>query len=477
MSSPARPIHQSRNDVDRRNFVKTSIATTLGAALFKVLPANSAMNDLSIQLRASRGEFRLSPDQAGPTQVMFYNQAIPGPVIKIPQGVESVIEFDNALDVATSVHWHGLRIDNAMDGVPGMTQALIEPGEKFNYRLTPPDAGTYWYHTHQRAWQQLTLGLAGVLIVEEANPPMVDQDLVFAIDDWRLGKDMQIDSNSLGSLRDWAHAGRMGNRVTVNGEMSKGYSVSKGQRVRFRMVNIANSRIMSLRIDQPDVSAIAIDGQPVKPFQLDDGRLTLAPGQRADLMIDMTSDPGHISPIELLIEGNAYRVAEFHFDDKIAREKLLETDIALPANPANRVVLPEAMVNIPLHIEGGAMGGMRGATYQGKQMTIDELMQKNQIWAFNGVAGLPEKPLFKVKRGSGISLDIVNDNSWPHAIHVHGHHFIADQGPETWRDTLLFNRQQKGSIKFLADNPGKWLIHCHMIEHQAGGMTTWFEVT
>ena len=138
------------------------------------------------------------------------------------------------------MHWHGLRIDNAMDGVPGMTQAAVLPGESFEYRFTPPDAGTFWYHSHQRSWAQQALGLAGVLIVDEDDPPRVDQDLVFAIDDWRLDDEMQMDTQSLGSLHDWSHGGRMGNVITVNGETDKRFSVASGERLRLRLINIAN---------------------------------------------------------------------------------------------------------------------------------------------------------------------------------------------------------------------------------------------
>ena len=110
-------------------------------------------------------------------------------------------------------------------------------------------------------------------------------------------------------------------------------------------------------------------------------------------------------------------------------------------------------------------------------MEVRELVKHRKIWAINGIAGLPEKPLFSVRRGAAVSLNIDNANSWPHAMHLHGHHFIHDKTPDYWRDTALFARGEKGSLRFIADNPGKWLVHCHMVEHMAGGMVTWFEVT
>lgn len=461
--------------ISRRNFIKVGAAGLVGVSFYR--PSGVTASNKPLRLTAAHGEARFGQDQARATQVMHYNQSVPGPVLRIPQGRETVIRFDNALDETSSVHWHGLRIDNAMDGVPGMTQAAVKPGEAFEYRLTPPDAGTYWYHSHQRSWAQLAMGLAGVLIVEEQAPPSVDHDLVFAIDDWRLDEAMQLDTRSLGSMHDWSHGGRMGNVITVNGETDKVFAVASGERVRLRLINIANARTMNLLFNEPAISVISVDGQPVKPFVPQDGRLVLAPGQRSDLMIDMTRDPGQSSLIELIVGEYAYEIARFQYAPASRREQLLDSPIELSANPLQHTRLPDSFMHVPMLMEGGAMGGMRSATYQGRKMEIRELVQHKKVWAINGIAGLAEKPLFSVRRGTAISLDVTNDNGWPHAMHVHGHHFIHDKTPGLWRDTTLFTRGEQGSMRFVADNPGKWLIHCHMVEHMAGGMTTWFEVT
>ena len=459
----------------RRNFIKAGAAGLAGGACLRLSPLQAQQS--GIQLVAGTGLVNFSADQKAPTEVMHYNQSVPGPILRIPQGRESLIRFENTLDESSSVHWHGLRIANAMDGVPGMTQAAVEPGESFEYRLTPPDAGTYWYHTHQRSWAQLALGLAGVLIVEEENPPLVDQDLVFAIDDWRLDSDMQIDRNSLGAMHDWAHAGRMGNVITVNGETEAKFQVARGERIRLRLVNIANARVMNLLFNEPQISVVAIDGQPVEPFAPAGGKVQLAPGQRTDLIIDMSLEPGQRSLIEVVIGEYAYEVASFAYRQEVRREQPLEETVRLEANPLQNVQLPNDFLQVPMRMEGGSMGRMRSATYKGQEMDVRELVKNRKIWAINGIAGLPEKPLFSVRRGIAVSLDIDNDNSWPHAMHLHGHHFVYDKTPDYWRDTALFERGEKGSLRFIADNPGKWLIHCHMVEHMAGGMVTWFEVT
>ena len=463
--------------IARRSFLKAGAAGLVGSTLLKSTASFSGISEAPLRLRAEQGNKKFRANQGQATQVMAYNQSIPGPVIRIPQGRESVIQFHNALEEASSVHWHGLRIDNAMDGVPGMTQDAVLPGETFEYRFTPPDAGTYWYHSHQRSWAQLALGLAGVLIVDEDDPPFVDQDLIFAIDDWRLDDAMQMDTQSLGSLHDWSHGGRLGNVITVNGETDKRISVASGERIRLRLINIANARTMNLLFNEPEISVVAVDGQPVKPFIVDKGKIILASGQRIDLIIDMTGDPGHHSLIELVIGEYAYEVARFEFAQTPKRDRLLDNPIALSPNPLSKTVLPNTFEHIPLLMQGGAMGGMRSATFEGQEMGMRELVKHKKIWAINGIAGLPEKPLFSVKRGTAISLDVNNDNNWPHAMHIHGHHFITDKTPEFWRDTVLFSRGEQGSMAFIADNPGKWLIHCHMVEHMAGGMVTWFEVT
>lgn len=459
----------------RRNFLKAGLAGLAGAALYR--PGAAVAESLRFPLSASNGRYRFDEAQENPTPVMYYNQSIPGPLIRIPQGREAVIPFHNGLDEPSTVHWHGLRIANGMDGVADLTQPPVLPGESFEYRFTPPDAGTYWYHTHMRSWAQMAYGLAGVLIVDEPEPPAVDQDLVFAIDDWRLDRRMQMDEKSFGSMHDWSHGGRLGNVLTVNGQIGNTFEVASGERIRLRLVNIANARIMNLSFGESRISVVAIDGQPVDPYTPQSGRIVLAPGERADLVIDLIGEPGSRAPIEIIIGEYAYEIAYFSYGPKAKREQLLETPLRLPSNPINETRLPADFERLPLVMQGGAMGGMPGATYQGKEMDIRELVKNGKVWALNGIVGMPEKPLFRVKRGTAVSLEVDNDNSWPHAMHIHGHHFERDGSPGIWRDTTLFHRGEKGTMSFIADNPGKWLIHCHMVEHMAGGMLTWFEVT
>ncbi len=463
--------------MQRRRFLQAAAGGLIGGTVLRPGPVDAGDAAASLVLRAARGEFRLHPTRTEPATLMQFNRSIPGPVLRIPRDRESVIRFDNALDEPSSVHWHGLRIDNAMDGVPGMTQPPVEPGQSFTYVLKPPDAGTYWYHTHLRSWAQMALGLAGVLIVEEDSPPAVDRDLVIAIDDWRIDREGRYDFASLGHLHDWSHAGRIGNLITVNGATGTRYDVQRGERIRLRLVNIANARTMSLQINEPLVQIVAVDGQPVEPFAPRDGRLTLAVGQRVDVVVDFAGAPGQASTIELLVRDDAYAIVGFDYGESIRRASPLESPLRLPPNPLQGVELPDEFLRVPLRMQGGAMSRFSGATVDGRELTISELVERKLVWAMNGVAGLPEAPLFRVARGAAVSLELDNDTSWPHAMHVHGHHFVRASAPGFWRDTVLLARGERDALRFVADNPGRWLIHCHMAEHMAGGMLTWFEVT
>src|SRR5437016_14349839 len=179
-----------------------------------------------------------------------------------------------------------------MDGVPGLTQKPIHPGESFTYEFTPPEAGTFWYHPHADTLQQLGRGLAGALIVEEAEPvPGIDRDLLWLIGDWRLDDDGRI-AGGFGNRMEAGMSGRIGNTVTINGRVPQPFAVRAGERIRLRLVNAALARILALRFDGHQPVLVANDGQPCEPHPLEDGRLLLGPAMRADLILDMAGETG-----------------------------------------------------------------------------------------------------------------------------------------------------------------------------------------
>jgi FtsP/CotA-like multicopper oxidase with cupredoxin domain len=155
-------------------------------------PIARADGPAEYRLRAAPSSTHLIGSSDAMTDVLAYNGAVSGPVLRLKQGEPVRMIIDNGLDQDTTVHWHGIRVPNAMDGVPGLTQPPIKAGESFVYEFTPPDAGTFWYHPHANSLQQIGRGLAGALIVEEREPVSADRDLVWVLQDWRLTDDGQI---------------------------------------------------------------------------------------------------------------------------------------------------------------------------------------------------------------------------------------------------------------------------------------------
>lgn len=417
------------------------------------------------------------------TAIWAYDGTAPGPELRLKRGAPVHIRVRNGLPQPTTVHWHGLRIANAMDGVSGMTQDPIAPGAAFDYRFTPPDAGTFWYHPHHRSWEQVERGLYGALIVEEETVQPFDRDIVYVLDDWRLDDRGQLDERSFGNLGDWSHAGRLGNFLTVNGAAARTEAVRRGERLRCRLVNAATARVLALDFGALEPIVIAVDGQPVDPFPLPKGGpLLFGPAQRLDLLIDVAWTAGTAPSIDEVSGGGRYAVIRFEtvgaLSDGFAASPF-------PGLPANGLAEPEVgrLARFPLVMEGGAMGGLAEAEMDGKVRPLGDLAREHGlVWAFNGVAGMPRNPLFSVRRGDHVAIDMTNRTVWRHVIHLHGHHFrvISRNGRPPrhaiWHDSVLLAPEETVSIAFVADNPGHWMCHCHMLEHQAGGMSTWFEV-
>lgn len=468
--------------LSRRRLLQGGLALS---ALGLGLPLRHAPAAEPRLLTAGPGEVLLLEKGQPKTRTWLYDGVSPGPILRARQGEEVNVRLVNQLPQPTTIHWHGIRIDNTMDGVANLTQEPVPPGGTFDYRFTVPDAGTFWYHPHNRSWEQVARGLYGLLIVEEKDGwGGANQDIAIVADDWRLGEDGQIDEASFAHMMDWSHAGRLGNTLTLNGQDQLDIPVTKGERIRLRLCNTCNARVLELRIEHPDIWVVAEDGQPIPPRELDDGYVALSPGERVDLIIDMMLDIGstaaitEVSADQRLVAGQLI----YHPGELALNELNLDRYLPLPANPLSTDLDLAGAQAVELLLEGGAMGNMAQATYQGETLGIRDLVSKGQVWALNGTAGMTDTPLFSAPRGQTVTVDLRNDTAWPHAMHFHGHHFKVVErngkptGSEAWKDTVLLERLESAKIAFVADNPGKWMIHCHMLEHQAAGMATWFKV-
>ncbi|HYG85322.1 MAG TPA: multicopper oxidase family protein [Azospirillum sp.] len=451
--------------LDRRTLLTGAAA--LGAAAALPHPLRAAPDPLA--LTAGPARVPLVGKSYPATTVWAYNGAVPGPVLRFRQGDSARIGFTNALPEPTTIHWHGLRVPNAMDGVPHLSQTVVEPGGRFHYEFELKDAGTFWYHPHENSARQLARGLSGAFIVEERDPIKADRELLWVLGDWRLTKEAAL-ADDFGHPMDSSHAGRIGNTVTLNGAIVDEIPVRAGERVRLRLVNTANARIFALDFQGHAPQVVALDGQPVAPHAPDGGTLVLAPGQRADLVLDMQGKPGErFDVVDSFYPRQTYRLTRLVYTaEKPLRDSPLDAPIALAPNP-----LPEPDLSEPVRqdvlIEGGAMGRLP----KGMRMT-----PQGPFWALNGeaVTGHAHRPLVAVKRGQTVVMQFVNETAWWHPMHLHGFPFrvLKRGGAPTvrreWRDTVLLDPEETVEVAFVAEQAGDWMLHCHVLEHQETGM-------
>jgi len=279
---------------------------------------------------------------------------------------------------------------------------------------------------------------------------------------------------------DASHNGRIGNTVTVNGAVAERFDVRAGERIRLRLVNAATARVFGLEFRGHAPQVIALDGQAVEPHAPENGRVVLGPGERADLVIDMSGAPGEMYPVaDVFYREREYRLLDLAYD---ARPALRDSARGAPSRLTENALAEPDLARAQrreISIGGGAMGGLREAALGGKTLALRDLAQQGYAWAMNGVVGgehAHHAPLFTLDRGQSYVFALVNDTAWHHPMHLHGHVFrvLVRNGKPTvrreWRDTLLLAPRERAEIAFVADNPGDWMLHCHVLAHQAGGM-------
>lgn len=463
--------------IDRRAFLVGSASVAAAVSLPRST-SGTATPVREFTLVAAPGRLPLVGPPHPDTDVWCYGGRIPGPEIRVRQGDRIRVLVENQLPEETTVHWHGVRVPNAMDGVPHLTQKPIAPGEAFVYEFDCPDAGTFWYHPHQRSFVQVGRGLYGALIVEERETVAVDRDVTWVLGDWRLLKDASI-SDDFGNMHDVSHNGRVGNTVTVNGRVPETFAVRAGERIRLRLINGANARIFALEFEGHKPQIIALDGQPVEPHVPVNGRIVLGPAMRADLLLDLGARPGErFRVLDTFYRSLEYRLLDLAYtDEPPVRDVSSAKHVRLPSNPLTEPKLKNAERH-EVTLGGGMMGGMMSAIMDGRRVDMRTMMHNGLVWAINGVAakGHVHDPFLTLERNRPYVLEIINDTAWHHPMHLHGHSFrvISRNGRPTrhseWQDTVLVAPREHAEIAFVADNPGDWMFHCHTLEHQAGGM-------
>ena len=424
-----------------------------------------------------------------------YDGRLPGREVRLTAGKPARIRLVNELEVPTSIHWHGIRLENAADGVPGFTQDAVAPGKDFLYTFTPPDPGTFFLHSHFGV--QLDRGLYAPLVIEPRRETLdYDQEAVLMFDDWldglagtpdeRLkmlgssGMAMGGPGVRLGALKDTALDGsapepgslaRLGNELQagrldpgdvrdypaylVNGRPPQSptvLTVARGQRIRLRLINPSADTVFRVSVEGHAMHVVAADGVPVKPVSTD--ALLLGMGERYDVLVEAkASGVARIVGLPLGKRGVAIALMRYRGSSTPAPD--VSAAVATPArvlaysdlrSRASAPTGPAREVKLDLTFGGGPY-----------------------VWKLGGQVLEDSQPI-EVARGEHMRFVIDNRSAMPHPMHLHGHNFSVNGAGGVVKDTALALPRQRLTLDWVADNPGTWAFHCHNAYHQEAGM-------
>lgn len=411
-----------------------------------------------VEVTMSAGEFQGNLGGDTPLRLFGYNQQSPGPLIQARVGDEVVVHFTNNLQEPTTIHWHGLRIADDMDGTPRV-QDPVQPGETFDYRFTVNDAGTYWYHPHIRGHEQVERGLYGPLVVHAADEPEYDAERYILLDDISIDGSGQIAPFSLNSHMVQMH-GRLGNTLLTNGKMDDPIEMSaeQGHVERWRLLNPSNARTMSISLSTGSMRVIATDGGLLEhPYETD--RIEIAVGQRYDIEVRYPE----VGSVQLLsnvfVRDETDEVVEAAFP-------VVDVNVAASENQPRVIEWPVFETPLPRTVD------------QTVAIAFDAVQGSDGIqWRLNGQSHR-EDPLFVFDEGATVRITLDNQAGPEHPFHLHGQFFKVLSGDEPgFKDTVLVPGQSKVEIEAYLDNPGHWMLHCHIQEHAELGMMAEMHVT
>jgi suppressor of ftsI len=450
------------------------------------------------------------------TTLFGYNGGVPGPRLEVPQGATITARVENGLVLPTSIHWHGVRLDNAFDGAIGLTQDGIAPGTSFTYTVRFPDAGIYWYHPHAREELQQGLGLFGAIVVRPADsqyysPVNREETLMLS--------DALIDGRGLAQFGVDAatHAlmGRFGNVLLVNGEPHYTLDVDRGAVVRFFVTNAANARPYNLSFSGAGARMKVVAGDGGK-FEREEWveSVVIAPSERyiVEAHFPATGSVALVNRVQALdhIIGTYWLEADtlgiVHVGTRVARPSYARQFATLRSNddveasiapfreafarPVGRdLVLTMRTQNLPSAVSGMLLGINASIEWNDGMPMMNWLATSDEVrWVLREPAtGKENMDIdWHFRRGDVVKLRIFNDPSSSHAmahpIHLHGQRFLVltrdgvRNDNLVWKDTAIIPAGE--TVELLADmsNPGRWMIHCHIAEHLTAGMMAAFTV-
>ena len=444
--------------------------------------ARATGRSVTTQLRAAESTVDIGGRQLS---TWSFGQRL-APVVRATVGDRMQITLDNRLPATTTIHWHGLALRNDMDGVPNLTQKPIAAGSSFRYDFTAPHPGTYWFHPH--VGTQLDRGLYGALIIADPKEPLsYDQEWVVVLDDWLDGTGTNPD-RVLTQLKKGMGSMGMGGMVMRQGDMLMGatskllggdagdvyypyhlingrssadpetFQAQPGQRIRIRLINASGDTAYRVALGGHRMTVAYSDGFPVVPTEVDG--VLIGMGERHDVVVQ-----AGLGAFPLVAEAEGKKAQAFAIlrtapgaaPAATARPTELDGKIGVSSQwrAAPSVVLPRKAVDRQLSL----------------RLTGD--MSKYN-WGVNGVAYSEKDPLrgaMSVRSGERVRLKVINETSMWHPFHLHGHTYQhANGGPR--KDTSVVLPKATLTVEFDADNPGRWLAHCHNIYHAEAGMMT-----
>jgi len=452
---------------------------------------NSDPGVLELDLVAKVATVELVPGVK--TSAWTYNGTVPGPFIDVAAGTKLVIHFRNDLPQSTTIHWHGLRLPNGMDGTLAV-QSPVMPGGTFDYVFTPRDPGLYWFHPHHRSDSQTERGLYGVIRVRGSSEPHVDHEHVVVLDDVRMEADgslpKDLDDYSL-LAPDLKVHGRWGPTILANGRTDRVIDVTAGAIHRFRFLNSANVRYFNLTVPGHTWRVIGTDGSLFeRPY--DTNNLLIGPSERYDALLVPNGAVGS----DLVLKTDAFQRAE---DDTpqpastvaklhvVASMTTRTLPVTLPGVAIPRLPIPDGDP-IPIEFDSGTQGGPEGYVLPPEEH--DPVVGKpgDPIFVINKKAGANIPPI-EVKLGATKKFLIHNVSHQIHVFHLHGFFFqVVDtddaydpvDNPFGLRREMM-DQAQKDSITVRSgysvtvvarfdQEPGRWMYHCHIPEHSERGM-------
>lgn len=440
-----------------------------------------------------------------------YNGQIPGPLIKVKQGSSIYVNLTNNLDMETTVHWHGLRLNNSFDGVPGITQKPIKPGESFLYRLDFPDEGIYWYHPHIRDDIGQGMGLYGNILVEPLNYTYnpVDKEVALFLSDTKIANGGVYPFSR--NYTDFALTGRFGNIMLLNGIADYQLNVKKNSIVRFYLTDSSNTRTFNFSIENTKMKLVGGDSGRYERESFVNS-VVLSVGERyiIDVLFDM---PGTFRILNSLPKkGNATKIyvlgrvnvsGNESSSGKLMNFSTLKSndDVIKEIEPFKKYLSAEPDYKLDLTIKILDQGlaseldkMMKGAAEpiewdEDEDMAMINSMStsKDVNWIIRDNITGKEKPNYQVKVGEVKKIRIFNDpksmHPMQHPIHLHGQRFLvlSQDGKANdnlvWKDTVLVPAGGTVDILVPFTNPGEWMMHCHILEHAEAGMTASFTVS